>query len=336
MFTPLIYDFEKSTEVYKITKKFLYDNNYIPELENLYLAYRGIGNVIPETTENFWSGHFFPYIDSFEELEISFNLCSMGFYKQAIVSLRSGLELGLLSVYWNLNDDGHKVIKNWLKAQEDTPRLSQIWQYLIKNKNIQLFQKRFDLKKRLLDLGYLHNYVHTKGWKHSNSIGLLKSNFQTFERKGFEIWFNSIKEIIPVLCILHLLKYPIGIIKYDYSSKFGIDVPSFGRLNECYIYRLEKVIEKDTLKFLQFIALNDNETKNILEWINSLPDITDEESEHQIIEMDKMEIASMGFEKWLEIYEKIYNPNNEKFLKRKKLLEKWAKEKGYGKPLGRG
>lgn len=288
MFTPLIYDFEKSTEVYKITKKFLYDNNYIPELENIYWAYRGIGNVISQTTENFWSGHFFPYIDSFEELEISFNLCSMGFYKQAMVSLRSGLELGLLSVYWNLNDDGHKVIKNWLKEQEDTPPLRQIWPHLIKNKNIQLFQKRFDLKKRLLNLGYLHNYVHTKGWKHSNRIGLLKSNFQTFERKGFEIWFNSIKEIIPILCILHLLKYPIGIIRYNYSSKFGIDVPWFGGLNEHDIYRLEKVIEKGTLKFLQIIALNDNETKNILEWINSLPDMTDEERKHQIIKMDKI------------------------------------------------
>jgi len=53
-------------------------------------------------------------------------------------------------------------------------------------------------------LGFLHNYVHSKGRKYSNSIGLTKSNFQTFENKGFIDWFDAFDEVVKVLSILHL------------------------------------------------------------------------------------------------------------------------------------
>jgi hypothetical protein len=42
-------------------------------------AYHSTGDVIPHTSLNFWSGHFFPWVESWEELQISLNLCSLGF-----------------------------------------------------------------------------------------------------------------------------------------------------------------------------------------------------------------------------------------------------------------
>jgi len=38
--------------------------------------------------------------------------------KLAIQWLRSGLELGMLSVYFNINDDGHNAVKEWLQAKD--------------------------------------------------------------------------------------------------------------------------------------------------------------------------------------------------------------------------
>ncbi|MBT3257380.1 MAG: hypothetical protein HN366_13130 [Deltaproteobacteria bacterium] len=87
--------------------------------EALSWAYHSVGKMIPHTTENFWSDHFFPYTESWDELQISFNLVLFGLYKQAFVSLRSGLELSMLSVYYNINDDGHKTVQDWLKSKDN-------------------------------------------------------------------------------------------------------------------------------------------------------------------------------------------------------------------------
>lgn len=73
------------------------------EQKQLGWIYHTVGMIVPQNFENFWSGHYFPFIDSWEELQVSFNQICFGLYKQAFVSLRSGLELGLLSVYFNIN-----------------------------------------------------------------------------------------------------------------------------------------------------------------------------------------------------------------------------------------
>jgi len=135
MIPPFIYDCGRSIQVYEKSQKLIEANGYRYRIAELAWVYHSIGGVIPQTTKNLWSGHFFPWEESWEEIQVSFNPCLFGFYKQAMVSLRSGLELGLLSVYWNLNDDGHKVIQDWLSSREDTPCLGEIWKKLEQHKN---------------------------------------------------------------------------------------------------------------------------------------------------------------------------------------------------------
>src|SRR6478735_450237 len=102
-----IYTPDKSIEVYKETKEFLNQNPEVSaKIEELSWIYYSLHNVIPTTTEAFWSGHNFPYEESWDELQISFNLICFGLYKQAMASLRSALELGLLSVYYNISNEG--------------------------------------------------------------------------------------------------------------------------------------------------------------------------------------------------------------------------------------
>ncbi|MBX0332319.1 hypothetical protein K3G39_03635 [Pontibacter sp. HSC-14F20] len=112
MLHPFAYSPDKSIEVYNKTKEFINlnpDTRY--KIEELLWMYYSLHNVIPTNMESFWSGHNFPYEESWDELQISFNLICFGFYKQAMASLRSALELGLLSVYYNINDAGHIIVK---------------------------------------------------------------------------------------------------------------------------------------------------------------------------------------------------------------------------------
>jgi hypothetical protein len=330
---PLAYDFDKSFDVYWQTEKYISEKKYDERISKLFIAYLEIGNVIPQTTKSFWSGHYFPYTESWDELQISFNLVSQGFYKQTFYSLRSSFELGLLSVYWNLNDDGHNVIQEWLKSEEDTPRFNTVWGKLNQHKNFSKFQEFFDIKARLSGLGYLHDYVHSKGLQHSNTMGKIKSNFQTFENDIFDEWFKSFEEIINVLIILHLIKYPIGTIKYDFRAKFGIDIPSFGGIDIGHVELFEELVGAEIFKALEKVAKEDEEVKNIMEWVESRPDMTEEEQKGQILDFDTRWIEQMGFNEWLKMEMKIYEQFDESDSHKGKIetLRIWAEEQGFMK-----
>src|SRR6188768_4311976 len=143
-FFPYIYEPDKSVQVLNKSESYLTDNPDIKKrIEELGWIYQTVGMIIPQTMENLWSGHFFPFTESWEELQISFTQCCFGLYKQAFVSLRSGLELGLLSVYYNINDEGHKEVMNWYKSKDhksfDTPYAKDVWKILLSNTYIKLF-----------------------------------------------------------------------------------------------------------------------------------------------------------------------------------------------------
>lgn len=339
-FSSYIFEPDKSIKVYNKTEKYLDDNPSIKNrIEELGWIYHTVGMIIPQNIENFWSGHFFPFTESWEELQISFNLCCFGLYKQAFVSLRSGLELGLLSVYYNISDEGHKAVKDWFNSKDSievkTPRAKKIWEILLSNNNIKRFNDKHNIKQTFKNLGYLHNYVHTKGIKFSNQMGLLKSNCQTFEPKLLDKWLKSYADIVSLICSLHLLKYPISVIRFDYQKKFGIDIPSFGGLEEYNITKISKILPSGYLKEIEIIANDDQVTQNTIQEISSFPDMTEEELEEQIIRFEKSFIENgEGFTKWLEEQEALLKSLgetkfDEKMKNRIEILRKWAIEYNF-------
>lgn len=339
-YPPFVYEPEKSIEVNKKTDLFLQKNVDIKKkIEDLGWIYFSVGKTIPQTTENFWSGHFFPFMESWDELQISFNLAAFGLYKQAFTSLRSGLELGLLSIYYNINDDGHQVVQDWLKSKNswetNTPRIDKIWKILNSNNNIQSFDNKLKLRERLGKLSFLHNYVHTKGYKYSNHLGIFKSNFQTFEEKILLKWIDTYQEIITIIITLHLLKYPIGIIEFDWNKKIGIDNP-FPVLESFEIERVCDLLPENYISEIKEIAKNDKETQNLFTHIKNMPDMTEVDKEEQIIRLDKMSIEHHpeGFVGWEKQERKLIDQfkytqeDRQKVLDRIELLKNWAKKKG--------
>lgn len=335
-FIPYIYEPDKSIKVYKETEKYFESNPEIKKrIEELGWIYHTVGKIIPHSVQNFWSGHYLPFIDSWEELQVSFTQICFGLYKQAFVSLRSGLELGLLSVCFNINDDGHNAVQEWLNSNADTPRAKKIWRILRQNDNIQKFDDKHNLKQVHEDLGYLHDYVHTKGANYSNSMGLIKSNSQTFEKKLISKWLSSYADIISLVSTLHLLKYPISVIRFDYSRKFGIDIPSFGGLDEYSIDKIASILPDKYLEDIEFIAKDDPTAQKTINEISSMPDMTDEQVEEQIIDLEKMFIKNgEGFAKWLERQEKFLkelgqSEFDDKMKARIELLRNWATENDF-------
>ncbi|MFH1982256.1 MAG: hypothetical protein ABIL58_10445 [Pseudomonadota bacterium] len=340
-YSPFIYEPERSIEVLKKTEIFFQDNpSIIQKISNLGWVYQSIGKTIPHTTENFWSGHFFPYVESTQEFQISFNLVLFGLYKQAFMSLRSGLEVGMLSVYYNINDEGHKTVQDWLRSKDtweaNTPRIEKIWKILNTNNNIADFNDRFNLRKRFDDLSFLHNYIHTKGYKYSNQLGVPKSNFQTFEENVLKKWVDTYEEVIIIVATLHMLKYPISVIEFDWNKKVGIDNP-YPVLEVFEINKIKNLLPDDFIAEIQKIAKTDEFTQGLYKHIVELPDMSEEEKEQQMVEFDKSTIEhGQGFLEWekqqLEWMKSYSEKEKEKILTRIKLLNKWAIENNMMKP----
>jgi hypothetical protein len=340
-YPPYIYDPSKSVEVLEKSEKYLDDNPQLKEkIIHLGWCYQSIGKSIPHTPENFLSGHFFPFVESSEELQISFNLAMLGLYKQAFMSLRSGLEAGMLSVYYNINDDGHKVVKDWLHSKDsraaNTPRTEKIWKILKTNNNIDNFDRKLNLKERFEDLSYLHNYVHTKGHKYSNGLGKIKSNWQTFEESIFLKWLVAYEEVVVIVATLHLLKYPIASIEYDWSDKVGIDNP-FPVLETSEINRLKEILPFAYFHEIQSIANVDPDTQDLFTYIEGLPDMTEEGKEQQIVDLDKLMIENgQGFIEWekqeLKWLDKMGDEAKAKVTRRIERIKQWAIENNMMKP----
>lgn len=268
-----------------------------PETEHGFRAHHTATHVVPHTTESLWSGHFFPATESLAEAEVSCNLALAGYYKQSMASLRASLELGLLSVYWNLQDDGHLIIKRWLHSREDTPWTKEIWTSLSTHAGIAHFSEVFGVRERIQDLfGELSNYVHSRGRLYSNDHADPELPLFTFRPSEhiIDLWMDTHRQIVWLILALHLAKYPVATLRMDWGRKFGIDVPAFGGLAEPEVAMAEAYLGEAPFAVLRQIAEADQHTQQILAWIDSLPDMTEEQVELQILDMDKTQIQHGG------------------------------------------
>ena len=232
------------------------------------------------------------------------------------------------------------MVSDWHSSKEttdaNTPRADKIWKILLSNGNIKQFNDKFELKKLFDNLGYLHNYVHTKGVKYSNSLGgIIRSNSQTFEEKALKLWLTSFEKVIQLVATLHLLKYPLAVIEFEYGKKFGIHIPSFGGLEKFKIDKIASILPVGYLDEIEKIARLDTQTQRVYESIANLPDMTDEEVENQIIEFEKGSIKhGQGFIEWEKSKIKLHidfglTEISETMLKRINVLKKWAIENDY-------
>ncbi|MGR9047083.1 hypothetical protein ACQ4XT_00255 [Halobacillus faecis] len=333
MISSLIYTFDKSGEVYEATCNFIKEHEGLKlEMEDYLSVYNSLVDLVPQDMQTFWSGNTFPLQESFEELQISFVLSSQGLYKQSLTSLRNVLELTLLSIYMNIGDEGHLDIKSWLSSQNETPRIPELWSKISRHHNFKEINQVYDLKTRLLQLNELHDFVHTKGYKYSNKMGIkFKSNFQTFEEETFIRWYETMKEVVRVSVILHLVKYPLGIIEYDYSRKFGIDIPMLGGLQPHHTSVVRSIIEPDVVSYIESIAKKDSHVNEIMEWLDTLDDMSEEEIEEQIIKREMEEIEYFGLNIWLGNFDRLYSETipDSKWRERREILIDYAKRNNF-------
>jgi len=296
-------------------------------------AYHELGMLVPQLVHSFASGHYFPYLESYGELENSYQLCLYGFYRYSFIALRNVLELGLLSVYWDANDQAYFDIKPWISSKQNTPYRNEIWEKLLSIKNIDIFEKRVGLKGDI-DFVYkiLSDYTHIKGYKYSTRAQS-SGNFNTFTIKPFSNWVVLMEKVVNIIICVHLLKYPIGLQHTPIEQKFGINGPMGGFLEDYQQETIIKVLSEHWRQNLIKISDEDVEAVKLAQEISEKPDITADEFDEQIFEDAKWTIENQGWKSWYAMEEKFYKGYEKsdpktygKFRDRAKRLKDWAIE----------
>ena len=249
-------------------------------------AYHEIGNLIPQTLDNIASGHYFPYTQSYFELENSYELVKQGFYNYAIIALRSVLELSLLAVYFAVRDQEHIDVQSWIHSKEKTPNRRQIVSRLNELPAFRQFNVKYDFSNRISGtFGALDKYVHTRGYRHS-SQALNLANFNKFSDRSLTLYSELMTTVVTESIILLLLKYPIGMQEIDLDSKYGLNGPVGGFLQAHQVSLITSLLHEEEKETLEEISNKDESVQTAIEYFNNLPDLTQEEWKKQADELE--------------------------------------------------
>jgi hypothetical protein len=221
-----------------------------------------------------------------QELETSLQLALEGFYTYSFVGLRTVLELELLGVFFAVDDSAHTEVRSWLRSEERTPAMARMLSRLFTIPALEQADRELGLRQRIRDIyDELGGYVHTRGYKFS-SQGLNRTNINAFNERAFRAYIRDARAVVGLSAAVLVGKYLIGLQSLPLDEKFGLNPPAGGLLDWGTQW-LQEVIPYDLLELLQRLSDEDEETQGIVEWVNGLPDLTDEQLKEQSEEWDR-------------------------------------------------
>ena len=285
----IINDHRKIEDVYQKSEEYLKKHESLRDDIAIHLwAYNEIGTLVPQTLENFWSGHFFPFAESYYELENSFELCRQGFYRHSLFALRCVLELAVIGLYFDKEDQAHIDIQEWFHSKDHTPFFRNALKSLFSSGYFKRFDERFFLYNDVEDLySLLSDYVHVRGYRYSTT-GQSRSNFNQFNEPALIQYVQFMKKIAKNNILMMLLKYPIGMQRLPLWEKFGLNSPMGGIMDESSQKAVLNVLDESATMLLKEISDTDPNTKAIVESILNMPDLTEEQFEKQSAEWDEL------------------------------------------------
>lgn len=231
-----------------------------------------------------FSGRNLPMVEGFHDLDASFELIKLGFHKQAFASLRMGLDNGLLAAYWNAVGYDTPEFKKWISSKEKTPRKDKkFWGRIRRLCGVEDFYKTFSFEQAIEDLNrQLNGYVHTKGFWYStmgeNQRRMRTQNDNVYCDEWYEL-FVAATRFVVTLQLLVKPKLAIVIPDAHLLRKFGSygHVPFCGVLLGDYSERIKECIGDAEYDKIAAIANGSPEVQEVRRYLESCPDLTDDE-----------------------------------------------------------
>jgi hypothetical protein len=247
----------------------------------------------------------FPSIEASHQFDYSIKHALSGSYKAAFDSIRSCLEMTLLSVHCalekHISDDGGFLLlpmeeilaalrndKNWLRSQSTTPFFSFMLKTIKGNRRFSDFDTLHNWFEELKGNYYIiSDFTHINGLKKGsqelNNINsyFFSSSFHNVNLRSFETFLGILIRTIENIGILVSLYNPILLIDLPLEDKFGINEP-VGFIHPGQSAMLNHIIPDHYKSYFEKLKVEDEEVIGISQWVNSMPNLTEGEFNIQI------------------------------------------------------
>ncbi|MBK8501524.1 MAG: hypothetical protein IPL46_04550 [Saprospiraceae bacterium] len=236
----------------------------------------------------------YPNTESEIELDYAIKHALIGSYKSAYGNLRRALELIVVFIYFMHEKIAKEKAISWLSAKNDTPSFSRTLKKIKLYERFSEIENKFEWSNQVQQLFWeLSDFGHNKGQKngyrdlnklnfHASHTFVPNLNFETLESFA-NFYIKTVKEIVTLLALYNpkiLLGLPI-------DEKFGLNPPFSGFFYEGQAEIVFKLIPENYQEHFKMLRDNDQENKDIIEWFESMPDLTEEQIREQVKEQDK-------------------------------------------------
>lgn len=239
-----------------------------------------------EELQRIW---LFPTKEASAELNESLNRTINASYKAAYDNLRRALEIMIIGCSFAQQNVGLLQAQEWLNSEHETPLFSRAIESLLQDKRIKkLEQDTFwitQLKNFYFDLSEI---VHVRGEQYSSEI-LQPAMYSYNGIAAPQLSLRNLHKVLDTviltaqhICTSATIINPILLVGLPLEKKYGIDASLSGFFNESQSILLWQLLLPDTKSFFEELIKNDNEIISIAEFVNDLPDITEQELDKQI------------------------------------------------------
>jgi hypothetical protein len=273
--------------------------NQLPEIVDFKNAYKFVMEVLSDgckgDTTSISSIGLIPVSQAENEYASSIELMFSSFYRQSYDSLRRFIEFSLLQIYFTFDDSNRDLAIKWFRSQMDTPFFNHITKLLLKNEQIFYAENEISIITDLRNLYWnLCDKTHIKGFIHSdfsdktNSFSFnnikIRSLNKDYIKENIELNIQS----VSIIACIYSIYNPVLLHSLPIYEKFGMNPPAFGFFNDYQSKLLWKVINSKYHEFLKKISNTSTEVKDLVNWINNLPNMTDKDFELQDIQFEEL------------------------------------------------
>jgi hypothetical protein len=236
---------------------------------------------------------YYPSTETEMELDHSIKHALIGSYKSSFSDLRRALELTVTAVYLSSEEVDKQKAVDWIMSKEDTPGFSNVLSKLIKNGRFKDINDKCKWKINLQNLYWLlsdfsHNKGQLKGYRELNNTnfftaGTSMPTIKTDTLRLFcDFYIKTVKEIVA----LQSLYNPVILVGVPFEEKFGLEGTMSGYLNDGQAEVINKLIPSNYRDYFNQLIDNDEEIKSVVDYFNSLPDLTEDDLKEQAKRQD--------------------------------------------------